>query len=372
MNGFRTKLLLSDTMALMQCAPHTSSGKTAALAWAMGRLDRPGIRIKLHETPLGRVLAAEVGPKTGPVLAWLGHLDVVVGDCTPRIEGNILRGRGGADMHGGIAAGIHALEALANQSQVRVRLVLVCDEEDLPPHSIEHYLRANAVDFAVALEPTANKVSLQSMGATWLNVTVSGVRAHSARPHLGANAIERATRLYEAIKSLPFGGVSSEWFPGGPAIAITKIEAGVTLSMVPDICRMTISVRYLPGQTVADIVRQIHEAAEALRRQVPGFRGMEVTVEWSPSFPPAAVAPDNPYVVALRQALIARGRRADEVFTAREGTSDAAFANGVEFGPDGAGHHGDDEHVVISSIVDTADCLYQSALQSPRAEGEVA
>jgi succinyl-diaminopimelate desuccinylase len=69
---------------------------------------------------------------------------------------------------------------------------------------------------------------------------------------------------------------------------------------------------------------------------------------------PAIVSRQNPYVLALRDAV---GRSAeDEVLSVgRDGASDAisfleAGVPAVEFGPVGGGHHGPHEWVSISSL----------------------
>ena len=72
-------------------------------------------------------------------------------------------------------------------------------------------------------------------------------------------------------------------------------------------------------------------------------------------FPPVSVARGNPYVQALRDA-VARSIPDKQVLSVgRDGASDAvafmaAGIPAVEFGPDGAGHHGPEEWVSVSSI----------------------
>ena len=66
------------------------------------------------------------------------------------------------------------------------------------------------------------------------------------------------------------------------------------------------------------------------------------------------VARSNPYVRALRDA-VARSTHGEVMSVGRDGASDAAafIAAGipaVEFGPAGAGHHGPEEWVSLSSL----------------------
>ena len=69
---------------------------------------------------------------------------------------------------------------------------------------------------------------------------------------------------------------------------------------------------------------------------------------------PAIVERDNPYVQALAEA-IAEGTPTERISVGRDGTSDAisfieAGIPAVEFGPEGAGHHGPEEWVSIPSL----------------------
>jgi succinyl-diaminopimelate desuccinylase len=105
---------------------------------------------------------------------------------------------------------------------------------------------------------------------------------------------------------------------------------------------MAVDIRFLPGQEPEEIMAQIARIPEA-----------EITKSFI--FPPVSVPRANPYVRALRDA-VARAVPDKEVMSVgRDGASDAvafmaAGIPAVEFGPDGAGHHGPDEWVSVSSL----------------------
>ena len=70
--------------------------------------------------------------------------------------------------------------------------------------------------------------------------------------------------------------------------------------------------------------------------------------------PPVSVARNDPYVRALRDA-VARSISGEAMSVGRDGASDAAAflkvgIPAVEFGPAGAGHHGPDEWVSLTSL----------------------
>jgi succinyl-diaminopimelate desuccinylase len=100
-------------------------------------------------------------------------------------------------------------------------------------------------------------------------------------------------------------------------------------------------VRYLPGQDPGDILAQV--------RAIPG-----IDVKRTFIHPPVTVSRRNPYVRGLREA-VARAISGEVVSVGRDGASDAASfieagIPAVEFGPAGAGHHGPDEWVSLTSL----------------------
>jgi succinyl-diaminopimelate desuccinylase len=104
---------------------------------------------------------------------------------------------------------------------------------------------------------------------------------------------------------------------------------------------MAVDVRYLPGQDPAEILAQVGE-----------IDGIKVTRTFI--WPPVTVARTDPYVRALRDA-VTRSTRGEVMSVGRDGASDAASfieagIPAVEFGPAGAGHHGPDEWVSLSSL----------------------
>ena len=108
---------------------------------------------------------------------------------------------------------------------------------------------------------------------------------------------------------------------------------------------MDVDIRFLPTQDAGDILAQI--------RAIPDVEVLKCFTR-----APAVVSRRNPYVRALRDG-IGRSIEGEAMSVGRDGASDAiAFLNAgipaVEFGPVGAGHHGPDEWVSISSLRATA------------------
>ncbi len=320
----------------------------AAAGFVKGWLESRDIEVLHHDHNGLPVLVAEVGParKDLPCVVFHGHLDVVPGrqeQYEPRIDGDKLYGRGAYDMKGALAAMMCALKDVERQERVRVRLVCVPDEEseELDERATEGVVkRGLGGNFAITGEPTNLHIGVEAKGVLAMSIEVHGRAAHSSTPWLGDNAVLKAIDVFRAIETLPFSRESSEMFDR-PSINLGRIKGGDALNKVPDECTMAVDIRYLPGQDPAEILTQVES--------IP-----EIDVTRTFIWPPVSVARTDPYVRALREA-VARSIRGEAMSVGRDGASDAASFLGagipaVEFGPGGAGHHGPEEWVSVSSM----------------------
>jgi succinyl-diaminopimelate desuccinylase len=321
----------------------------AAAGFVQGWLESRDIEVRHHDHHGLPVLIAEVGPTVpdAPCVVLHGHLDVVPGrpeQFQPRIEGDRLIGRGAYDMKGGLAAMMCALKDVERQQRMRVRLVCVPDEEseELDERSTDAVVKLGlGGDFAITGEPTDLHIGVEAKGVLAMRIVVHGRAAHSSTPWLGDNAVLKAIDVFRAIETLPFSRESSEMFDR-PSINLGRIQGGDALNKVPDECEMAVDVRYLPGQDPGDILAQVRAIA-----------AIDVTRTFI--HPPVTVSRSDPFVRALREAVSRCTPDMETMSVGRDGASDAASfieagIPAVEFGPAGAGHHGPDEWVSISSL----------------------
>lgn len=328
-------------------------GIRSAAGFVKGWLEARDIEVSDYEHDGLPVISATVGAEQGPTVIFHGHIDVVPGrpeQFVPKIENDKLIGRGAYDMKGGLAAMLHAFADVQSQNDVRVRFICTPDEES---EEIEQRSTQSLVDqgftgdFAITGEPTDLHVGVQAKGVVVLRVEVEGRSAHGSTPWLGENAVLKAIEVLRMIESLPFSLQSTELF-SRPSINLGRIKGGDAINRVPDSCTMDVDIRYLPGQDPADILRQVAE-----------IEGVNVSRTFT--WPPAIVADDDRFVVALRSAVGSAGG-SESLSVGRDGASDAVcFLNAgipaVEFGPIGGGHHGPEEWVSLSSLT-----LYRRAL----------
>ncbi len=299
-------------------------------------------QLRVRDLP---IVVAEVGSGEGPVAVIHGHIDVVPareGQFDPFLEGDRLFGRGAYDMKGAVAAMMLALADL-REGEARVRLALVPDEE-----TEEEFDRGSDVlvdagyggDFAITGEPTDMLIGVAAKGVLALRIEVSGRAAHGSTPWEGDNAITKAFSVFRGIESLPFSRQSSELFDR-PSINLGRILGGDALNKVPDTCVIDVDIRYLPEQDPGVILEQIREIPDA--RVLSTFQREPVEVDR-----------DSPFVRALGAAA-QPNHRGEVTSVGRDGASDAvsfirAGVPAVEFGPVGAGHHGPEEWVSVSSL----------------------
>ena len=339
----------------------TAEGLHAAAGFVKGWLEARDIDVEAHRFGDLHALTASVGPEDAPTIVFHGHLDVVPGrpeQFQPRSEGDRLYGRGAYDMKGGLAAMMCAAHDLTEQQDVRVRLVIVPDEEseDIEVRSSDDLVRRGYVgDFAITGEPTDLHIGIQAKGVLAARIVVNGRAAHGSTPWLGDNAIVKAVDVFRRIESMPFSRESSEMFDR-PSINLGRIVGGDAPNKVPDACVMDIDIRYLPNQDPGDILEEV--------RAIP-----DIEVKRTFVFPPAHVSRTNPYVRVLGETV---GPLTDgaSVSVGRDGASDAvsylrAGIPAVEFGPSGAGHHGPEEWVSIESLARYRELLVAFARAVP-------
>ncbi|MGB7587962.1 MAG: M20/M25/M40 family metallo-hydrolase [Solirubrobacterales bacterium] len=317
-----------------------------AAGFVKGWLEARGIEAAHEEVRGLPVLRAEVGPESAPTVVLHGHLDVVPGrpgQFDPRLEGDRLYGRGSYDMKAALAAMLLTAAAMRDQERVRVRLGIVGDEEseEESERGSDRLVDSGFIgDFAITGEPTDLQIGVEAKGVLALRLEVSGVAAHGATPWLGDNAVLKALDVFRSIESLPFARHSSELFDR-PSINLGRILGGDALNKVPDRCVIDVDIRYLPDQDPA-----------AVLDQVGGLPDAEVISLFTR--PPAVVDRASPFVRALREA-VSTHHDGEPMSVGRDGASDAVSflrvgVPAVEFGPAGAGHHGPEEWVSVSSL----------------------
>jgi succinyl-diaminopimelate desuccinylase len=127
-----------------------------------------------------------------------------------------------------------------------------------------------------------------------------------------------------------------------PSINLGRVSGGDVPNKVPDHCVIDVDIRFLPGQDADHILTEL--------QAIP-----DTSVDIIFRRDPVVVPRTNPFVALLAEAA-GSDNRAERISVGRDGASDItawleAGVPGVEFGPEGAGHHGPEEWVSVSSLV---------------------
>jgi len=314
----------------------------------------------------------------GPLLAFAGHTDVVpVGDTArwrhdpfaATVEHGTLYGRGAADMKGGVAAFVTAIEracARADRSGTplpgSLAVLLTSDEEgpaiDGTVRVIEMLqARSEAIDYCVLGEPSSSRVLGDTMrigrrGSLGARLTINGRQGHVAYPTLADNPVHRAAPFLNELTGIAWDE-GDEHFPP-TTLQVSNINAGTgATNVIPGELVIDVNLRYSP----ASPEHRIRERIEAL----VSAHGLEADIRWIDSARPFLTASGR--LVELARRTIAEITGVEVEANTAGGTSDGRFiaptgAQLVEFGPVNATIHSVDECVDVAEL-DSLSSIYE-------------
>jgi succinyl-diaminopimelate desuccinylase len=198
------------------------------------------------------VARSELGRPARLVVA--GHLDTVppAGNQTPRIEGDVLYGLGAADMKGGLAVMLE-LAVAAAPPELDVTWCFYRGEEiDRAENGLVQLVGQRpelvAGDAAVLCEPTGGLVEAGCQGTIRARVELGGIRAHTARPHRGINAIHRLGAVIARVASYEPRSVVLDGCEYVERLQVVAVEGGVAANVVPDRASATVNFRFAPDR----------------------------------------------------------------------------------------------------------------------------
>jgi succinyl-diaminopimelate desuccinylase len=322
------------------------------------------------EPEAGRLsLVAEIphpdGPGRRPTLIVNGHLDVVpaIADAwshdpfSPTVEDGRLYGRGSADMKGGIAAAVCALDALQRSGRApgcNLVFHFVADEEVGGRLGTQVLLERGMItgDACLVPEPTSMQLCVAERGLLQGHVTVHGRPGHGSRPSEAVSAIEHAARLVTGLHGKEFGAGEHPLL-GRPTCNIGTIEGGNGLNVIAERCRFGVDRRVLPGATLEGSEAELRERIASL-----GVEGLRYDFDLKVFGEASELGEDDPWLDQVRAAIVkATGEQPDVI--GMSFTTDARFVrNGagvpaVVCGPGNVEQtHAVDEWVGISRLED--------------------
>jgi succinyl-diaminopimelate desuccinylase len=214
---------------------------------------------------LGDNVVARTSQGRDQRLVLAGHLDTVtpVGNEAPRIDGDTVWGVGASDMKGALAVMLE-LATSVREPSVDVTWCFYAREEIGRQDSglLELWQRRPellAGDAAVLGEPTSALVEAGCQGTMRVCITLRGVRAHTARPFMGRNAIHRLVPLLQRVVEWTGRTVVIDGCAYAEQVQVVSVEGGVAGNVVPDEVRITLNHRYAPDRRLPEADAFLHE-----------------------------------------------------------------------------------------------------------------
>jgi acetylornithine deacetylase len=310
---------------------------------------------RLEETP-GRpsVLVRAQGSGGGRTLLLCGHIDTVnvegmTDPHAPRVNGDRLHGRGAYDMKAGVAAALLAAREAARAGLRGDDVVAAVADEEHASLGVQEALRALEADAAIVTEPTEMELVVAHKGFVWIEIEVTGVAAHGSRPHLGVDAIVKTGPILTELGKLDEAlGDRTHPLLGRGSVHASLIEGGVELSSYPARCVVGLERRTLPGETGADIEREVEQLLDRCRAADPELQARQRTLLVREPFEVdqesqlvSAVAEEASQLLGSKPKIAGASYWADAAFI------QAAGIPTVMFGPSGEGAHAIEEWVSL-------------------------
>jgi acetylornithine deacetylase len=323
----------------------------AVAAWC----ERQGLAVEVVGDERPSVIATRHGSGGGRSLLLNAHLDTVgvagmEAPHEPRVEDGRLYGRGAYDMKGALAA---ILLAAAEAPELRGDVIVTAvSDEELASVGTESVLERVHADAAIVVEPTELRLAVAHRGFVGFELETTGVAAHGSRPELGVDAIVKMGPVLVALGQLDEQLQAGPRHPlvGPASLHASLVEGGQELSSYPARCLVTGERRTIPGETVAQVEREL--------RAIAGEAAVRVGV----SREPFEASRDHPFV-ELVGGVADAGEHVGVPFWTDAALIAAAGIPTVLFGPAGDGAHAVVEWVDLASLERVRDVVVRTAVE---------
>lgn len=291
------------------------------------------------------VARTNLGRSSRVVIA--GHIDTVpVADnlpvkFLPMEREQVLWGRGTVDMKAGVAVQLKLAATVAEPNTDVTWIFYDHEEVEASKNGLGRLARNHPAllnaSFAVLCEPTGAQVEGGCNGTMRVEIKTHGVKAHSARPWMGKNAIHATAEILTILANHKTDEVEVDGLVYRESLNAVLISGGIATNVIPDAATITVNYRFAPSKSVAQ--------AEAHLRDI--FAGFDLTV--TDSAAGARPGLDRPEAIRFVEAT---GTTAKPKY----GWTDVArFSElgvpAVNYGPgDPSKAHADDENVPVSQI----------------------
>lgn len=327
------------------CDIESVSGNETELANAIESALRNYSHLEVIRDGDAIVARTNLGRESRVVIA--GHIDTVpVANNLPvqmlsMEREQVLFGRGTVDMKAGVAVQLK-LAATVPEPNRDVTWIFYDHEEVEASKNGLGRLAKNHPDlldasFAILCEPTSAQVEGGCNGTMRVELIFTGVKAHSARPWMGKNAIHQAAEALGILSTYIADEVEVDGLVYRESLSAVLVHGGIATNVVPDRCTITVNYRFAPNKSATDAEQHLREL----------FDGVELVV--TDAAEGARPGLDQPEAISFLEATKTQARP-------KYGWTDVARFSAlgvpaVNFGPgDPSKAHADDEAVPVSQI----------------------
>ena len=313
---------------------------------------------------------------SGKLFCFLGHTDVVptgpeekwkYPPFSATIEGDILYGRGAADMKASVAAFIESAKEFINSSSkinFRLGFLLTSNEEGTAKDGfidqiIKKMINDNEIiDFCLVGEPTSSKkvadcARIGRRGSLGGHLKIYGKQGHIAYPEKVINPILLSGDLISNLKNKIWDNGNDAFDP--TSFQISNISSGTGAhNVVPGELELTFNFRFSPESS--------EESLKSEFESILNEQGLNYDLEWELNGLPYYTK-DNFFINIVSNSVREVTNYMPEL-NAKGGTSDGRFvalmnSEIVELGPVNKSIHQIDEHVKISELWTLKDIYKQ-------------
>ena len=320
---------------------------------------------------------------SAPNFCFAGHTDVVpAGDVAawhsdpfePRRDGDLIYGRGAADMKCAIAAFAAAAQRVIAKASGSlagsISFLITGDEEGPAINGTRKVLqwmadKGERIDHCLVGEPTnpmqlGDMIKIGRRGSLSAWITVRGVQGHVAYPHLAANPVPPLLEILRRLEVRELDRGNDHFQPSN--LEITSVDVGnPATNVIPAEASAILNIRFNDAHDSDGLSDWIRRECTAVCDEMGVTLALRFHVTGE-----AFLTPPGTLSTQLADAVEAVLGRRPELSTSG-GTSDARFIKDhcpvVEFGLVGQSMHKVDEHASVQDVAALTE-IYDLLLSS--------
>ena len=271
------------------------------IEWVSNLLASFGVKTTILQNEDGSRanLFATTGEEEHGGIMLSGHTDVVPTEGQDwqtdpfkltKSDGKLF-GRGTADMKGFCASAIKILCDASNKKlKTPIHLALSFDEEIgcIGVRSLIDMLKESPIkpQMCIVGEPTLLAVASGHKGKVAFRTTCKGVEGHSALAPLALNALHLGVDFVNIIRNIQNeiiknGKKDNDYDIPYTTLHVGKMQGGVALNIVPNICTIDWEIRNLAGDDPTAIIKQVKKYVDTL---LSNYQNPKAEIYWEELF----------------------------------------------------------------------------------------